>query len=151
MRYLPAIGIVLLLLTAGCEKFRENHIIKDVWTLQSVYIFDNKETNMMEVVLPNYNKPEGCCEYVMDFQDDGDVFGYYYRFDTLDYMIKGEWDLQDKDHLYVNLDQYVNGIFKLERDDLHHYILHSDSNTGQLGTIEITGEMEMYVERRKAK
>lgn len=151
MRQLLAIGIVLLLLTVSCQKFRENHIIKDVWTLHSVYIFGDKETNMMELVLPSYNNPKDCCKYVMDFQDDGDVFGYYYRFDTLDYMIKGEWELQDKDHLYVNLDNYVDGVFKLERDDLHHYTLHSDSNTGRLGALVLEGEMEMYVERRVAK
>lgn len=151
MRYAPAIGMLVIMTLAGCQKFRENHIIKDVWTLQKVYIFGSKETNMMEVVLNGYNQPEGCCEYVMDFQDDGDVFGYYYRFDTLDYMIKGEWELQSKDKLYVNLDNYVNGVFDLERDNIHHYILKSDSNTGTLGNLVLTGEMELRVERRKVK
>lgn len=149
MRYLPALGLLLLMFATSCKKIRENHIIKDVWTLNKVYLFGNEEENAMNEVLEGYNQPEGCCKYIMDFQDDGDVWGYYYRNDTLDYMIKGEWELQSKDKLYVNLDAYVNGVFDLERDDLHNYELHTDSNTGTLGPITLTGEMRLFVERRK--
>lgn len=141
--------VAALICTASCKKIVENHLIKDQWELYNAYAFDDRSNNFMKIVLPGYDNPEGCCRYIIDFQDNNQAFGFYYRNDTLDYMIRGDWFLEDKDHLYIDLDRYVKGSFEIMRDGKRNYTLVSDSNIGSLGSVTVTGSLEMNIYRQR--
>lgn len=149
MRYLILFSLAAIMLMGSCKKIRENHLIKDQWELYEAYLNNQYDLNFMEVVLDGYNEPEGCCRYIIDFHDDDEVFGFYYRNDTLDYMIRGEWFMEDKDHLYIDLDRYVKGTFKIEKDGHRDYKLTTEENTGAFGPVELTGPLEMHIYRQK--
>ena len=148
MRYaVPAVLLVVALITwAGCKKIEEKVLLKGVFQLNSFYL-EGSEDNFMRVALDGYDEPEGCCTYLIDFQDDGDAFGFYYRNDTLDYVVRGEWELKAYHELYINLDDYVNGTFDVDRQGKKKFQLTTNENTIILGGIPNVFSLEMNISR----
>lgn len=146
IKIVPAILLFALMLSLGCKKIEYKVLLKGIFTLEAVYI-PGSEENFMKFMLPNYDNPEGCCRYVIDFQDDGDAFGFYYVNDTINYVIKGEWEQQDYHKLYINLDKYVNGVYDIHKDGKKEFTLKTEENTAQFaGTISVT-PMELKITR----
>lgn len=131
-RYIPAILLLALMLSLSCKKIEHKLLLKGIFTLEAVYVSGSEE-NFMNFALPNYNNPEGCCKYIIDFQDDGDMFGFYYVDDELNYVVKGEWEQKDYHVLYLNLDKYVNGIYDVEKDGKKEFTLSTEENTALIG------------------
>lgn len=138
-------AFTLLLAFSSCERAQEKRIINGTWEL-TYFKLDTASTNAMEVFLPNY-QPDGCCEYIIDFRDDGSCLGSYYTNDTLNYEVMGEWDLLEKNSLYIDLDAYVDGTFDIDRHDRRNYTLYSPENTGSLGTVTIIRPAELTIKR----
>lgn len=102
-------------------------IIKGLWRLDGFYI-DTGTTNIMNSTLQYYDQGNNCCQYKMDFQDNNIVFGYYLTYDTFNYVKIGKWELRKYNELYVQLDEYVDGVFTIKKEATKKYKMTSDEN-----------------------
>lgn len=123
---LMALGAALMF--GSCVKIQNKVIMKGDWELVN-YKLDTINQNYMEVVLPSYNNPPGCCKYMIDFQDGDKVIGTYYVNGVVDYTVEGTWSMDEKNKLYVNLDNYVDALFDVDRQNRKNYQLSTKVNT----------------------
>lgn len=133
-KVLPS-ALVLLTLTAllpSCKKIQEDMLINGTWQLNAFYIdssANNPSTfNAMDLILPYYNQGGDCCRYVVDFADNDSVYAYYITYDTFNYIKSGSWELLEYNKIYVNLDEYVDGVFGIKKESPRHFILTSEAN-----------------------
>lgn len=133
----------------SCAKFQHNFIMNGKWELVSAYNNNDYSINFLNVILPGFNAGGDCCHYIIDFQDQGKAFGFYYSNDTLVYEVQGTWDVPEKNHLYVDLDRYVNGDFLIDRTDHRKYKLTTDSNSANIFGAILINPLEMNIERLK--
>ena len=124
---IKVVGCVLMLALFSCAKLQESRIIKGSWELKFAMLGD-QPGNAMEVLLPFYKEYPDSCHYVITFDDNNVAQGYYYTFDTLNYTVTGEWEMLRKDFAYIKLDEYINGIYFVEKNTRINYTLTSDSN-----------------------
>lgn len=124
-RLLTIVSFLLILTATGCYKINQVFILKGEWYLNSLEI-DGGSTNFMHGVLPNYDDANGY--YRIFMLDNGLTRGEYYTADTLNYFVTGEWFLQSKDSIYINMDNYVDGTFLIELVGTKEMILTSDHN-----------------------
>ncbi len=124
-------AIITLALYTGCVKLQNKVIMKGEWELVNFQL-ENSPDNLMEGILQGYNQPPGCCKYMIDFQDGDKVVGTYYVNDTISYTVEGNWSLDDKSELYIKLDDYVDGLFTIDRQSRREYQLKSDKNLIEL-------------------
>jgi len=123
---LMAFGAALMF--GSCVKIQNKVIMKGDWELV-YYKLDTLNQNYMEVVLPSYNNPPGCCKYMIDFQDGDKAIGTYYVNGVVDYTVEGTWSMDKKNKLYVKLDNYVDALFDVDRQNRKNYQLTTDVNT----------------------
>lgn len=120
------LGTVLLFTISSCKKAREDVLIKGLWDLQGIYV-DTIIQNQMDN-LPYWPDGNKCCEYRLDFQDNDVLFGYYLTHDTFNYVTPGKWYLEDYDHIYIKVDNYIDGVFEIKKPTPDHFKLESDAN-----------------------
>lgn len=138
----------LSLVGTSCVKLQNKVIMKGEWELV-YYQLDTTKANFMDLILPSYNTPPGCCKYMIDFQDNDKVMGYYYVQDTLNYSVEGTWSLDKKSTLYIALDKYVDGTFDVDRENRRNYTLTTDKNTVRLNALTVfDAPIKMEIKRR---
>lgn len=120
------LGAVLLFSISSCKKAREDVLVKGLWDLEGVYV-DTIVRNQLEN-LPFWLDGNKCCEYRLDFQDNDVLFGYYLTHDTFQYVTPGKWYLTDYDHIYMKVDNYVDGIFEISKPTPDRFKLESEEN-----------------------
>ncbi len=146
---LLAFGIITVSLSS-CVKIQNRVLIKGTWELVNYsldYKTDTTGHNFMEI-LPGYTQSGDCCRYMIDFKDNGLVTASYYVLDTLNYTVDGTWSLDEKSMLYINLDQYVDGLYEIDRQNRKNYIMTTDSNTLSLGSARFVAPVKMDIKRR---
>lgn len=116
---------------SSCAKIQERKIIKGRWELKH-FKFGPTEQNWMELVLPGYEVGTNCCRYIINFKDNNTCSGIYYRNDSLIYSVIGDWHMVGRDVLYVNLDDYADAEFYINRHNRRDYTLEADSNSVEL-------------------
>lgn len=142
-----ALAIVATIFT-GCVKLQNRVILKGNWELVN-YKLDTINRNYMEVVLPSYDNPPGCCKYMIDFQDNDKCVGTYYVNDTVNYTVEGTWSLDEKNELFIDLDKYVNGTFHIDRQNRKDYVLETDQNTIEIdASLTIVFPTRLDIKRR---
>jgi len=139
--------LVILLLGATtlltCKKVKQRYVIKGDWELMSANV--EGDTNLLKLVLSKYSNCEGNCRYLICFEDKSRVMGYYYTYDTLDYSVEGEWEMVDRDKIFVRLDHYVDGYFEFEKTKRKHFLLYSPEN--YVKKFKTTLPVELHVRR----
>ena len=111
-------------LSGGCYKITEVTIMKGEWQVLEVKV-NGGELNQMEQLFPQFGTNG---RYLIYMMDDGVMKGEYYIGDYLDFEAWGEWELLSHDHIFMRIDEYVNGTFLIESNGDHLYTMYSDSN-----------------------
>lgn len=117
---------VISVSVSSCVKIQNKVLLKGTWELVN-YKFDTLSLNYMTVILPGYTQGGDCCRYMIDFKDNDVVTGTYYVNDTVNYTVDGTWSLDEKSTLVIDLDNYVDGTFDIERENRTTYYLTTDS------------------------
>ena len=113
--------------------------MKGEWVVNSVELNGGK-TNLMYTILPDYNA--GSSKYLVYFGEDDRCTAQYYVNETINYAVEGTWTLVDKNHIYIELDAYVKGIFELEEQSSTEMIMYAEENIVKFYNI---GEVEMIL------
>lgn len=119
--------IAIVNFSGGCYKLKQTFMMKGEWTVQSVEI-DGGTTNHMNTILPEYDKGNNCCKYVLYFGEDGKLAVNYFVDNTLNYAIAGEWRLIEHNLIYLDVDKFVKGFFEVEQESNTDVIMLSDNN-----------------------
>ncbi|MEX0812500.1 MAG: hypothetical protein WD048_09820 [Chitinophagales bacterium] len=142
-------GILLLILASSCKKITENKIRKDKWTVHKINTPGN-EGNLMHLLLPNFRDYPDESAYIIDFYEDGTAEARNYLRDSLIYAKEGYWDLKEKDLLYLDVDDHVEGEFEIHREKTKTYTLKSDDNYSKALDTELAIEVRVTRERDSA-
>lgn len=128
---------------SGCEVFVDFGLKSSTFELYDSRIPGN-ELNMMTLMLQGYqpNNPE--FRYIVKYYDNDRCTGEYYAADTLKYMVEGTWSLPEPDVLRIDLDNFVDGDFKISKLDKITYVLESESNAHGLPIQPPTTPLVMY-------
>lgn len=101
-------------------------ITNGVWFIDAVEI-NGGSTNFMNGFLPEYK--EDTSFYKVMMLENGLVRGEYYTDDsTLNYFVTGHWELTDHNHIQLQADEYINGVFLTEIVNSKKMVLSTDSN-----------------------
>ena len=124
----PCIALIALLLVfaPSCKKTTENQLIDGLWSLQQVYL-DTMTTNYLNKFYM-FTHGHECCFYKMDFNQDGELDGFYVTNDSINYVSIGHWNLLDYNRVYMNVDSFIDGNFTIKKTTLSQWELTSDTN-----------------------
>lgn len=101
-------------------------ITNGIWFIDAVEI-NGGSTNFMNGFLPEYK--EDTSFYKVMMLENGLVRGEYYTDDsTLNYFVTGHWELTDHNHIQLQADEYINGLFLTEIVNSKKMVLSTDSN-----------------------
>tara|TARA_B110000285_G_C14863737_1_gene485791 strand:- start:238 stop:714 length:477 start_codon:yes stop_codon:yes gene_type:complete len=122
-------GILLLAVTllvglSSCYKVTEVSLMKGQWQIHGAFV-NGGSVNQLSQLLPGF---ETNGDYQVFLMDGGIMKGEYYIDGALDYEVWGVWELRSRHHLYMNIDEYVDGEFLVESDGDDLYTLYCDSN-----------------------
>ncbi len=120
-------GLMLLSTITSCKKIQEDMLVNGLWKLTSITINDTS-SNILNSALPYFANGNDCCEYKVYFERDGLVFAYYNTYDTSNVYAQGTWELEEYNKVYINLDKFFDGYFKVERKALKKYEFTSTAN-----------------------
>lgn len=123
---LMLLGVVLFTV-ASCKKIQEDMLVNGLWRMDKVVVNDTS-SNIMNYTLQHFSNGNGCCEYKMYFEPDGVVFAYYNTYDTSNTFAQGTWELEEYNKLYINMDKYFDGYFKVVRKAAKKYEFSSEAN-----------------------
>jgi hypothetical protein len=139
---------VVLLGFNSCKKITQDQIINGLWSVQTVNVGSSTSNYLYQ--LPHYPDGNDCCFYKLDFERDGVVIAYYVTYDSLNTVQAGNWGLNSGSEIYLNVGDFLDGTFKIEKPTLKHWKLSSPLNhiraydgiDPQLDTASITIEMK---------
>jgi hypothetical protein len=115
-------------------------ITNGIWFIDAVEI-NGGSTNFMNGFLPDYK--EDTSFYKVMMLENGLVRGEYYNDEaTLNYYVTGNWELIDDNHIQLQADEYINGVFLTEIVNSKKMVLSTDSNQVQFQGI---GNVKMVV------
>ncbi len=119
--------IALVLLTCpSCKKTTENQLINGLWSLKDVYL-DTMTTNYLNNFYM-FTYGHDCCFYKMDFNDNGELDGFYVTNDSINYVAVGHWSLLEYNRVYMDVDKFIDGNFTIKKNTLTQWELTSDTN-----------------------
>ena len=139
VKRIALLSLIIMSTCTSCYKVKEIFIMKGEWVVNSVEL-DGGKTNMMYTILPDYHTDNS--RYVVYFGDEDRCTGQYYIDDNLNYAVEGTWALIDKHHIYIELDNYVKGVFELEEQSRTEMIMYAEQNIVKFYNI---GEVEMIL------
>ncbi len=139
----PALILGLMLKLTGCEVFVDLGLKTSTFELYDSRIPGN-ELNMMTLMLPGYRPNDPEYRYIVKYFDNDRCTGEYYAADTLKYTVEGTWSLPEPDVLRIDLDNFVDGDFKITKLDKVTYLLESESNAHGLPIQPPTTPLVMY-------
>lgn len=128
---------------SGCEVFVDFGLKSSTFELYDSRIPGN-ELNMMTLMLQGYQPDNPEFRYIVKYYDNDRCTGEYYAADTLKYMVEGTWSLPEPDVLRIDLDNFVDGDFKISKLDKITYVLESESNAHGLPIQPPTTPLVMY-------
>lgn len=116
---------LLIIFFSGCYKFKHNYIMKGEFHIGAVEL-EGGSSNLMEGILPNYVDGDG--DYIVHCLDNGVLRAEYYAYDTLVYYRTGTWNMPDKNHVYYDVDVFIDGTFLIEPAGKDAFLLTSEDN-----------------------
>jgi hypothetical protein len=111
---------------SSCKKTTENQLINGLWSLKQVYL-DTMTTNYLNT-FPEFTNDHNCCFYKMNFNDAGELDGFYVTNDSIKYVAVGHWSLLEYNKVYMSLDQFIDGNFNIKKLTPSNWELTSDTN-----------------------
>lgn len=140
--------VIVLITLSACEKITRKKIRKDRWTVHRITA-PGEDENLMGIFLDNYAEYPDESSYIIDFFEDGTAESYNYLRDSLIYSKPGAWELKEKDVLYLDIDDQVNGVYSIHREKMKTYTLKCDSN--YVESIDAVLSLEIRVTRERDK
>lgn len=115
---------------SSCKKITEDNLINGLWLLKEVNI-DTSTVNYL-TNLPHYSSGGDCCQYKMDFEKDGTMVTYYLTHDTLSAVQGGSWYVTQYKQVYIQVDNFIDGVFDIEQTTIKKRTLTSEQNHLQI-------------------
>lgn len=115
-----------LCFSSSCKKITEDNLINGLWLLKEVNI-DTSTVNYL-TTLPHYSTGGDCCQYKMDFEKDGTMVTFYLTHDTLNAVQGGTWYVTQYKQVYIQVDNFIDGIFDIEQTTIKKRTLTSEQN-----------------------
>jgi hypothetical protein len=128
---------------SGCEVFVDFGLKSSEFELYYSQIPGN-ELNMMTLMLQGYQPDNPDYRYIIHYYDNDRCTGTYYAADTLKYTVEGTWSLPEPDVLRIDLDEFVDGDFKITKLDKVTYLLKTESNAHGLPIEPPTTPLHLY-------
>ena len=142
--YIFTSGFLLIVLVfTGCELFVDFGL-KDATFENYDAIIPGSETNLNTILLPAYVENDPDFRYIVKYFGNDRCTGQYYAADTLQYEVEGTWSLIEPDLMQLQLDAFINGVFKISKLDKTTYLLETDSNEHGLGIEPSTLPLQLY-------
>lgn len=136
-------AICVLFAFSGCEVFVDFGLKNSTFEMYRANI-PGDELNLNTLLLPGYKEDDSAYRYVIKYYGNDRCTGEYYAADTLNYKVEGTWSLIEPDVLRLDIDQFVDGDFKITKLDKITYLLESESNTHGLGIEPPQLPLELY-------
>ena len=140
--------VIVLTTLSACEKITRNKIRKDKWDVHKINA-PGDDQNLMVAFLSNFAQFPDQSSYIIDFYEDGTAESYNYLGDSLIYSKPGSWKLKEKDVLYLDIDDQINGTYTIHRDKTKTYTLKCDSN--YIESLDNSTALEIHVTRERDK
>jgi hypothetical protein len=119
-------ALVGILSFSACKKITEDQIINGLWRIQYVHVGPTV-FNYLDS-LPHYSDGNECCFYKLDFERDGVVIAYYLTYDSLNSINAGTWSLISGNEIELNVGDFLDGTFEIEKPTPRHWNLTSEAN-----------------------
>jgi hypothetical protein len=110
----------------SCKKITEDQLINGLWQVTNVSI-DNSTDNYLNT-LPFYPNGNDCCAYKLDFERDNTVIAYYIANNNFNRIFAGNWEVTAYNEIYVQVDSFIDGTFKITQPSIKTRVLTSDAN-----------------------
>ena len=110
----------------SCKKIIEDQLINGLWQVTNVSI-DNSTDNYLNT-LPYYPNGNDCCAYKLDFERDNTVIAYYIANNNFNRVFAGNWEVTAYNEIYVQVDSFIDGTFKITQPSIKARVLTSDAN-----------------------
>lgn len=127
-RFASLISFLFFLAVAfnSCKKITANQLINGLWRVNAVYI-DTSSVNYLNS-LPNFTDGNDCCSYKLDFEKDNTVVAYYITYNNLHKISAGNWKVTDYNEVFVKVDSFMDGTFKITQPNIKQRKLTSPNN-----------------------
>ncbi len=109
---LSAIAFSIIFSFNSCKKITEDQLINGLWQVNKVTI-DTVSNYLTR--LPSYTDGNNCCAYKLDFERDNTVIGYYIANNQFNRISAGYWEATNYNEIYVQVDTFMDGIFKVSQ------------------------------------
>lgn len=113
--FMSALALTVMLSFNSCKKITQDQLINGLWQVNKVTIdtIDNYLTR-----LPSYNNGNDCCAYKLDFEKDNTVIAYYIANGNFNRIVAGNWEVTDYNEIYLQVDTFMDGIFKVSQPSI---------------------------------
>jgi len=134
---------VVILAFSGCAVFVDFGL-KDAAFENYDAIIPGFGTNLNTILLPGYVEDNPDYRYIVKYFGNDRCTGEYYAGDTLQYKVEGTWSLIEPDLMQLQLDAFINGVFKISKLDKTTYLLETNANEHGLGIEPSTLPLQLY-------
>ncbi len=114
----------------SCKKITEDQIVQGLWKVNTVNIGTSTDNYLNQ--FPGYLNGNDCCVYKLDFERDGVAFAYYIANNNILSVDAGSWYLNSGNEMYINVGNFIDGTFDIEKPSLKRWKLTSDFNHVQM-------------------
>ncbi len=111
----------------SCKKITQDQLINGLWQVTNVQV-DTSTANFLDTHLPHFADGNNCCAYKLDFEKDNTVIAYYITNDSFNRYDLGFWEATAYKEIYVQVDSFLDGTFKITQPSIKSRELNSDAN-----------------------
>ena len=135
MKFFRTIALVLLFASVifsfnSCKKITEDQIVQGLWKVNTVHIGTSTDNYLNQ--FPSYLNGDDCCAYKLDFERDGVVLAYYIANNSVIDLDAGTWYLNSGNEIFIQVGNFIDGTFDIEKPSLKRWKLTSDFNHVQI-------------------
>jgi len=127
----------------SCKKITEDQLINGLWQVENVSV-NGSSDNYLET-LPHFTDGNDCCAYKLDFEKDNTVIAYYITYNNFNRISAGNWEATAYNEVYIKVDSFMDGTFKITQPSIKKRVLTSDENYIKA----LTDTTETVIEMRK--
>jgi hypothetical protein len=112
---------------SSCKKITADQLINGLWQVNTVNV-DTATTNYLDTHLSHFSTGNNCCAYKLDFEKDNTVVAYYIVNDSFYRYDLGYWEATAYKEVFIQVDDFMDGTFKITQPSLKRRDLTSDDN-----------------------
>ena len=125
---LGCVAIGFSIIATSCQVFVDFGLKDTTQELYDARIPQLGPNNTLPGILPGYEENNPAYRYRINFFGNDKCVATYYAADTVNYEVEGTWSLPNHDVLRIDLDQYVDGDFKMIKLEKDIFFLSTDNN-----------------------